>query len=260
MYTLNDKELILGIGVTLLSLGDVVGKVCQIIEGEEKQKVIVTANPHSIILSRRDKEFSQALNRADICLPDGAGVVMASKLLGGSIRERIAGPDLFTVFCEFAHRNSRHLRYFFIGSSDETLRKISEKMAIDYPNIRLTGLYSPPFGEWTEGEDEKIIDMVNDSGADILWVGLGAPKQEKWIYQNRDRLNVNVIAAIGAAFDFFAGTKRRSPRFFRNIGLEWLPRFFLEPRRLWRRNLVSMPRFIALVLGEFILKKRGRDK
>jgi N-acetylglucosaminyldiphosphoundecaprenol N-acetyl-beta-D-mannosaminyltransferase len=255
-----EKEAIIDIGVTTLSFDVLIENVCEYIVSEKGQKIIVCANPHSIIMAKKDEEFFNALNNADVCLPDGTGVLLASKIMGGKIKKRIAGPDFFMKFTEYASGNGIALRYFFLGSTETNLLKIKGKMEDMFPHVSVSGAYAPPMGDWADDENEKITNLIDNSGANVLWVGLGAPKQEKWINQNSGKLKVSVIAAIGAAFDFFAGTKRRSPRFFRNIGLEWLPRFFLEPRRLWRRNLVSMPRFIALVLGEFILKKRGRDK
>ena len=121
-------------------------------------------------------------------------------------------------------------------------------MESEYPAVRLAGVYSPPFADaFTEEQDQAMIDAVNDAGPDVLWVGMTAPKQEKWVRQNLDKLDVKLVGCIGAAFDFFAGTKKRSAPFFRRLGLEWLPRFFREPRRMASRVLLSAPKFFLMV-------------
>jgi N-acetylglucosaminyldiphosphoundecaprenol N-acetyl-beta-D-mannosaminyltransferase len=245
-----EKEPIMDIGVTTLSFDELIENVCEYIVGEKEQKIIVCANPHSIIMAKKDEEFFNTLNNADVCLPDGIGVLLASKIMGGKIKKRIAGPDFFMKFTEYASGNGIALRYFFLGSTETNLLKMKGKMEDMFPHVSVTGAYAPPMGDWSDVENEKITYLIDNSGANVLWVGLGAPKQEKWINQNSSKLKVNVIAAIGAAFDFFAGTKKRSPKIFRDLGLEWLPRFLMEPKRLWKRNLVSTPRFLYLIARE----------
>jgi N-acetylglucosaminyldiphosphoundecaprenol N-acetyl-beta-D-mannosaminyltransferase len=247
---LNYKETILGIDISTLSLEKIIRTVYDFIERGEKQKVIVTANPHALVLALEDDVFYNSIKNADICLPDGTGVVLASRFFGGAINKRIAGPDFFVQFTDYVNKKGNQLRYFFFGSTEETLKKIQNNIEKSYPNIVISGTYAPPFGDWSEEENKKSLDLINQSGAHVLWVGLGAPKQEKWIERNKDRLNVNVIVAVGAAFDFFAGTKKRSSKMFRDAGLEWLPRFLREPGRLWRRNIVSTPKFLFLILKE----------
>jgi N-acetylglucosaminyldiphosphoundecaprenol N-acetyl-beta-D-mannosaminyltransferase len=249
------KENIRGIGVTTLSIEEVIRKVCRYVEGDKDQKVIVCANPHSLVLAKDDAEFYRSLNNADICLPDGTGVVLASKIIGGKIKKRIAGPDFFMKFTEYANGNGIALRYFFFGSTEKNLLKIKGNMEDMFPHVSVTGTYAPPMGDWSDEENEKITRLIDNSGANVLWVGLGAPKQEKWIFQNRRNLKVNVIGAIGAAFDFFAGTKKRSPKIFRDLGFEWLPRFLMEPKRLWKRNLISNPKFLIQVIQDRINEK-----
>lgn len=255
---MKDKETVLGIGVTSLPSDGIIHALWESIYRGDRGKKVFCANPHSIVLSRSDDEFFCALNSADMCLPDGAGVVMASRMLGGKIGKRFAGPDFFAKFSYYANKNGKNVRYFFIGSSDDTLKRIEEKMGQLYPNIQVAGVYSPPFEDWAEEEDQKIVARINDSKTDILWVGLGAPKQECWIYRNQNKIDVSMIGAVGAAFDFFAGTKKRSPRLFRDLGFEWLPRLLREPRRLWKRSIISMPRFLFLVAIEALGRKKRR--
>jgi len=151
------------------------------------------------------------------------------------------------------NEEKKGLKYFFLGSSKKTLCLIAERMKQDFPYIEVCGTYSPPFKNEFRNEDNQLmIKAVNEAKPDVLWVGMTAPKQEKWIYENRDKLNVPFIAAIGAVFDFYAGTKERSSGFWITIGLEWLPRFLKEPGRLWERNFKSTPIFLGWVLKEKI--------
>lgn len=212
------------------------------------------ANPHSLVTARRDAAFASALKRADILLPDGMGVVKASRMLGGRIAARVSGPD---VFMGLLGRMQEAGGYtcFFLGSTGETLHGIKDRMEREYPDVRTAGTYSPPFtGTFTEEQTQAMIDAVNAARPDVLWVGMTAPKQEKWVHENLDKLDVKLVGCIGAAFDFFAGTKKRSAPLFRRLGLEWLPRFFREPRRMARRVLISAPRFFLLVMRQ----KKGR--
>jgi N-acetylglucosaminyldiphosphoundecaprenol N-acetyl-beta-D-mannosaminyltransferase len=142
-------------------------------------------------------------------------------------------------------------RYFFLGSTEEVLEMIKANMARDYPNIIVAGTYSPPFKpEFSEEDNRAMHEAINRAKPDVLWVGMTAPKQEKWIYQNKAALNVRFIGAIGAVFDFYVGRIKRSHPAFQRVGLEWLPRLIQEPRRLWRRNFVSNPKFLIRVIAQ----------
>ena len=197
-------------------------------------------NPHSLIGASKDALFENVLKTADILLPDGTGIIIAEKILGLPCTEKVAGTDFFLGLSRKANEEKRELKYFFLGSSEKTLELIEERMRRDFPCIEVCGTYSPPFkAEFSKKDNEAMINAVNNARADVLWVGMTAPKQEKWIYENRDKLNVPFIAAIGAVFDFYAGTRKRSSGFWITIGLEWLPRFLKEPRRLWERNMES---------------------
>ncbi len=207
-------------------------------------KYFVCANPYSLEMARKDPCFAEAIIKADLVIPDGIGVVIASRILGGKIPERIAGPDIFFSFSREMDKRG-DCSYFFLGSTKEALGKIGERMKTDFPNIDVRGLYSPPFKEeFGEAENRKIIRLINDAKPDVLWVGMTAPKQEKWIYRNIDRLEVKCIGPIGAAFDFYAGTVKRAHPWFQRHGLEWLGRFLKEPGRMWKRYLVYGPIFM----------------
>jgi len=215
------------------------------------------ANPHSLTVAAKDNIFRQALKRADILIPDGTGIIIAAKILGLPCTEKVAGTDFFLGLSREANKRGG-IKYFFLGSSEKVLGLIEERMKRDFPAFEVCGTYSPPFkAEFSKEENEAMIDAVNNVRPDVLWVGMTAPKQEKWIYENRDKLNVPFMAAIGAVFDFYAGTKQRSSGFWITIGLEWLPRFLKEPRRLWERNLKSTPIFLWWIIKEKIRQIRA---
>jgi N-acetylglucosaminyldiphosphoundecaprenol N-acetyl-beta-D-mannosaminyltransferase len=236
--------------------GNCIDLICSWIRAGEKGKYFVCANPHSLEVARNDRVFDEAIRNADLIVPDGVGVVLASRLLGSSIRERVTGSDIFRGLNQALNPEGRY-SCFFLGSSDECLQEIKEKMEREYPGIRVVGTYSPPFRqEFSDEESAAMIAAVNKAAPDVLWVGMTAPKQEKWIFRNRDRLNAGFIAPVGAVFDFFIGRVKRSHPFFQALGLEWLPRLIQEPRRLWRRNFISNPRFIGRVICSFFRSAR----
>lgn len=207
-------------------------------------------NPHSYVLTLDDAQFAQALRTADWLIPDGAGIVFASKLLGRRIRERVTGSDIFSGVQDALNRRGGY-RVFFLGSTEETLADIRQCMARDYPNIVVAGTYSPPFkAEFSAADNQQMIVAIRAAAPDVLWVGMTAPKQEKWLYENRAELNVKFAAAIGAVFDFYTGRVKRSHPLFQRLWLEWLPRLLQQPRRLWRRMFVSAPIFIWHVLRQ----------
>ena len=209
---------------------------------------IACTNPHSLVVAKKDPYFSESLQNADILLPDGIGIVLAAKILGIDLTERVAGSDLFLGLSEKANTNGG-LKYFFLGSTEEVLKKITDRMAKEFPNISICGALSPPFKpEFTESDNMDMIEKINEAKPDVLWVGMTAPKQEKWIYQNKDNIDVPIMGAIGAVFDFYAGTVKRSPDWACKMGLEWLPRLLREPKRLFRRNFISSPLFLLMVL------------
>jgi len=213
-----------------------------------ESRYLACLNPHSLVVAKDDPVFSEALHATDWLVPDGAGVLLASRFLGCPVHERITGSDVF-----YGLHDRLNLQgggsIFFLGSTEEILAEIRQRMAKDYPNLRVAGTFSPPYKpEFTPEELDGMIDAINAARPDVLWVGMTAPKQEKWIHQNRHRLQVKFIGAIGAVFDFYTGFVMRSHPVFQKLGLEWLPRLLQEPRRLWRRMLISAPIFLWHVL------------
>lgn len=229
------------------SLEDCAGQIAAAIAAQEHAcRIMACLNPHSYVTAKNDTYFQSALKQADWLVPDGTGVVLASKILGTPLPGRITGPDLFTRVMERLDNTGGSV--FFLGSSKGTLGKIRAKLQMAYPNVTLAGTYSPPYkSEFSDAENDAMIEAVNATSPDVLWVGMTAPKQEKWLNAHRERLNVNVAGSIGAAFDFFAGTVERSPNLMRKLGLEWLHRSLMSPRRLGHRNMMSNPVFLAEV-------------
>ena len=238
-------EKILGYTVVRGGVACCVDSIVAWIARGEGCRWLACINPHSYAEARRQPNFANALHAADWLIPDGAGIVLASRILGGEIRERVTGSDIFLGVLQKLNQNGGH-SVFFLGSTEETLRAIRERMARDYPNVQVAGAYSPPFkAVYTAEELDTMVDVINEAEPDVLWVGMTAPKQELWIQQNLERLKtVKFAAAIGAVFDFFTGKVKRSHPLFQKLGLEWLPRLLQEPGRLWKRMFISAPIFL----------------
>lgn len=249
------NEDILGYQVSTASSMPCSNDIIKHLQRGERQRWLACLNPHSFVVALSDSAFSKALHQADILVPDGAGIVLASRVLGGRIKERVTGSD---IFFEMSSQMNAIGGYsvFFLGSTQETLDEIKTRMARDYPAIRVAGVCSPPFkANYSDAELQKMVTAINTVKPDVLWVGMTAPKQEKWIAELLPRLDFGFAAAIGAVFDFYTGKVKRSPEIFCRLGLEWLPRLLQEPRRLWRRNFISSPIFLLHLLREFIKNK-----
>ncbi|MDR4476696.1 MAG: WecB/TagA/CpsF family glycosyltransferase [Nitrospira sp.] len=244
-------EVILDIPVDRISLEAATEISVKAISGGHSQIVFACANPHSLVVAQRDSEFRTALAKANLVVADGVGITLTAKILGLSIGQRITGHDYFFSLMKSMQRHGKG-RVFFFGSSQQVLALITRRFMDEFPELTLCGSYSPPFGYWGEEENRKMTELINEAKPDVLWVGMTAPKQEKWVADNQQRLNAQVIGSIGAVFDFYAGTYSRAPRWMSNIGLEWAYRFIREPRRMWKRNFVSTPKFIWLVIKQHV--------
>jgi N-acetylglucosaminyldiphosphoundecaprenol N-acetyl-beta-D-mannosaminyltransferase len=210
--------------------------------------VVTTINPNAYVIARKDNHFRDAFMASDFIIPDGVGIILAARILAGKKINKIAGADLHDVIINAL--SVRKGSCFYLGSSDATLGKIREKLSREHPSVRVES-FSPPYKTIFNDEDNaSMIKVVNEFYPDVLFVGMTAPKQEKWVYENRHRINAPVICSIGAVFDFYAGTVMRPSKFWISIGLEWLPRLLREPHRLWRRTFISTPLFIWFVLRE----------
>ncbi len=252
----NSFENILGYPITTLGKVACIEKILEWIKSGEKGKYLVCANPHSLMVANGDVFFREAMVSADLIVPDGAGNLLASRILKGTIRHRVTGSDIFQGVSS-ALNHEKGYSYLFLGSTEENLKRIREKMGIDFPHITIAGTYSPPFkSEFSDEDNETMLSAVNAVKPHVLWVGMTAPKQEKWIYKNKNRLDVRFVGAVGAVFDFYAGNVKRPGPWFQNHGLEWAVLLFREPRRLWYRNFVSTPRFLTRVLAQRLSHNR----
>ncbi|MDK3019091.1 WecB/TagA/CpsF family glycosyltransferase [Pseudodonghicola flavimaris] len=207
-------------------------------------------NVHSYVVGKDDAPYDRALRAADWLVPDGVALVWAGRMMGRRIAGRITGPDVFTAMMQAL--DARGGSVFFLGSTQETLERIAERLARDYPRVRLAGSYSPPFAAaFSEAQSVAMIAAVNAAAPDVLWVGMTAPKQEKWLAAHQAELSVKFAGAVGAVFDFYSGRLKRSHPLLRRAGLEWLHRLAMQPRRHWRRIAISIPRF----LGDMALER-----
>ena len=222
--------------------------------------VINTLNAHSFNMAQKDAIFTKALVSSDYLIPDGGSIVKACHFIKANSRpkERIAGWDLFVFemrqnesMSMVRKKGEKMRRVMFMGSSNQVLEKIRENAAIDYPNLEIV-TYSPPYkSDFSADDDAAIIDAINEANPDLLWIGMTAPKQEKWTYQHWTDLKINChVGNIGAVFDFYAGTIQRAPLWWQNHSLEWLYRLLKEPKRMWRRYIIGNPLFIWHIIKE----------
>lgn len=220
------------------------------------KKLINTINAHSYNTALKDALFAEALQNGDYLIPDGTSIVKACRWIKAKSqpKERIAGWDLFEF--EMERLNLTGGRCMFMGSSPKVLGLIVKKAKMMYPNIEVV-TYSPPYKlEFTDEDNKAIIDAINSANPDLLWIGMTAPKQEKWTYANWDKLNIHChVGTIGAVFDFFAGTYKRAPQWWQEHSFEWLYRLVKEPKRMWRRYVLGNPLFLWNILLEMVERK-----
>jgi len=227
--------------INALSWGETLTCITAWARARESRYVCI-CNVHSVVTASQDAEFKRALSLADMATPDGMPLTWMLRRQGFVDQERINGPDLMWKYCALAERSGEVI--YLYGSTDETLQLLSENLLTAFPGLRIGGSYSPPFRALSEAEDEAIIASINSSGAGVVFVSLGCPKQEKWMEAHRSRINA-VMIGVGAAFNYHAGTVQRAPLWMQNCGLEWLHRLYSEPGRLWKRYLVTNTLFIV---------------
>lgn len=231
---------ILGTNIAVTNMRETVSEI----EGNMENlrgKYICVSNVHTTVTACEDESYQRIQNGAAIALPDGKPLSLYQRKQGFTEAERVTGPDLMGEL--FARDNG--LRHYFYGGTEETIGILKEKLPAEYKNLRIAGMYSPPFRALTEQEDALAIKNINDAGADIIWVGLGAPKQERWMYEHQGKIN-GVMIGVGAGFDYYAGTIRRAPMWMQRMSLEWLYRLMQDPKRLFKRYFVTNLKFIRL--------------
>jgi len=205
--------------------------------------LINTINQYSYCIAEKDLLFKESLIKADILLPDGIGIVWALKFLKGEKIRKTAGADCHQYLLQYLNETQGSCLY--LGASEQTLKGIQKKISSDYPHIRV-GFYSPPFkSSFSNNDNKKILKEVNDFRPDVLFIGMTAPKQEKWAYENFEGIDAQITCSIGAVFDFYAGTVKRPGKFWIGLGLEWLIRLMREPKRLWKRYI-----FYGFIFGK----------
>jgi len=230
-----NKVNILGVNVDMTNIDESAEKIMQFLD-EDKFHMVFTPNSEIIMVAYNDSEFCRVLNDADLLTADGIGVVYASRILGKPIKERAAGFDIATKVIEKCSKNGKKI--YFFGGKPGVAEEAQEKLLATYPGINFVGVRN---GYFKPEDEEEIINNINNSGADLLFVALGAPAQEKWIARNKDKLNVKVAMGVGGSLDVFAGRVERAPEIFCKLGLEWFYRLMKEP---WRaKRMTALPKF-----------------
>ena len=216
-------------------------------------KYICVSNVHTTVMSYENEEYRKIQNGAAMALPDGAPLSSYSRRKGYKQAQRVTGPDLMLEL--FAISKEKGYRHYFYGATEEPLQSMKEVLERDYPGIQIAGMYAPPFRALTPQEDAQVVAKINESRPDFIWIGLGAPKQEEWMYQHMGQLQ-GVLIGVGAGFDYLAGYIKRAPRWMQRMSLEWLYRLLQDPKRLWRRYFTSNVKFICLTRMD---KKQRED-
>ena len=219
---------------------------------------VCLCNVHSAVTALDDQQLAAALRKADMVLADGAPIAWVMRRKGYNNQTRIAGPDLMWRLCESAERHG--VGAFLFGSTPETLDRLQSNIKKRFPDLDVRGSLSPRFGAWTEEEEQTYIDTINATAAGLVFVGLGCPRQEIWMARQQEQKRVSgVLIGVGAAFDFHAGTVKRAPLIYQQLGLEWLYRLLAEPRRLWRRYLITNTRFLLNLPGTLSRSRTVRN-
>jgi N-acetylglucosaminyldiphosphoundecaprenol N-acetyl-beta-D-mannosaminyltransferase len=244
---------ILGVRISATTLSS----ACEAIEGfiRRKEKTYVCVAPVSTVVDcQKSENYRNIVNNAGMVTPDGMPVVWLGRLSGNKTVQRTYGPDLMAAVCERSQATG--YRHFFYGGTQKTNEQLVEVLRRRFPQLIIAGTYVPPFRAVGEREDEAVLAQINKAQSDIVWIGLGSPKQDYWMALHRPLLNAPVLVGVGAAFDFLAGTKKQAPRWMRRSGLEWVFRLCSEPHRLWRRYLIGNSQFIWYLFEDMFRRKR----
>lgn len=238
---------VLGVRVNAVQIPQVIDWMEYCIHDRGRARYVAVTGMHGVTESHQNPEFRSILKDADLVVPDGMPLVWLGRLRGFShLERRVYGPELMETFCRETGAKYRH---FFYGGAPGIADRLAQ-VEQERHGIRIAGTYCPPFRPLTAEEDKAVIAMINEAAPDVVWVGLSTPKQERWMYEYRNRLNVPLLLGVGAAFDLNSGQLKQAPEWMRERGLEWLFRLLAEPKRLWRRYLVQGSRFVWNVLLE----------
>lgn len=240
---------ILGVRFDFTDYAEAVKTICRW-RAEGGRHYVCVTNPHSVMVCRRDRDMGLATAGASLIVPDGVGVIWAANILGFRHRGRVTGPTLMLRCCDWGREHG--LRHFFYGGKEGVADRLAARLSEIYPGLSVAGTYCPPFRQATDDEDHAMVERVNATRPDVVWVGLGAPKQEKWMLAHAGKIDAAAMIGVGAAFDFHSGEVRWAPAWIRSLGLEWAYRLALEPKRMWRRNLDN-----AMFGAKVILQRCG---
>jgi N-acetylglucosaminyldiphosphoundecaprenol N-acetyl-beta-D-mannosaminyltransferase len=239
--------------INAVQIGQVVERMKGWIRERDGCHSIAATSMHGIVEAQHDSSFKEILNSTDLVVPDGMPLVWLGRHQGHLLRRRVYGPDLLLTFCEESAKKG--YRHFFYGGEPGVAERLGASLKARFPGLNVVGMCSPPFRQLSANEEEEMIGMIGRAAPDVLWVGLGTPKQERWMHEHKGRLRVPVLVGVGAAFDMLSGRRKQAPRLLREHGLEWFFRLLQEPRRLWRRYLVYGSKFIAYLLLESLRLK-----
>ena len=242
---------ILTMKMNMVQMQDVLNYINQWVNDKQNGNYIAVCNAYDAVMCMKDKNVRKAVNNSSITVADGISMVKMANIYGYPLRKRVYGPELMNeVLKDGIDKGYKH---FFYGTTNETLKKLNENLHSKYSGINIVETFSPPFRPLTEQEDNEIVDLINQSGADIVWVGLGTPKQQLWMCEHKDKLNVPVMLGVGAAFDFAAGTAKQAPKWVGDAGFEWFYRLCTQPCRLWKRYIVYNFIFLIYALKQIVV-------
>lgn len=242
------RENILGIWVSVVNMQRALEAVDEWIETRTQNYVCVTP-AHSIMDCWQNPELRPIFNQSGMTTPDGMSIVWLLRAHGHSQVSRVYGPDLMLSVCN--HSVQKGYRHFFYGGAPGVAEQLAKRLQTSIPGLQVVGTYSPPFRPLTQDEDRMVVELINQSQPDILWIGISSPKQDLWMSDHKSKLSAPVLIGVGAAFDFLSGNKKQAPVWIQQSGFEWLYRFINEPRRLWKRYALY-PLFVILVTAQMI--------
>ena len=240
---------ILGVHLSAVNLAEAANEIERWL-GNDRRTYVTVANVHTVMEAQFDKGLRRINNLAGMCVPDGMPTVWLGRVHGHKNMGRVYGPDLMLEL--LARSPERGTTHFFYGGKEGVAEELRDRMVARFPGLKVVGTYSPPFRRMTGEEETAFQEMIEPAAPDILWVGLGAPKQERWMAEHVGKLNAKVMIGVGAAFDFHTGRLRQAPHWMQRMGLEWFFRLCVEPQRLWRRYLLLNPLFIWLAAGQLL--------
>jgi N-acetylglucosaminyldiphosphoundecaprenol N-acetyl-beta-D-mannosaminyltransferase len=245
---------VLGLRIAAINYRQAVRLLEDWAQNANRPRLVAAANTHLVTTARRDESFGAAMTKFELIVPDGMPLVWyLNGFYRAGLKDRVYGPDLMRECLAATYPEARH---FLLGGTNEERQNLEEVLRSRYPGVRLVGSYSPPFGDWPPAEDRKIVGLLQEAKPNFVWVGLGCPKQEMLLARSKESLPPAVYLAVGAAFALLGGTVNQAPRAWQRLGLEWVFRLLMEPRRLWRRYLVNNSLFLFYTTLEFVRNTR----